>query len=197
MVIETAVRTLSVVEYLGTQSLYPAVDFDGRYKYCCPLHEEDTPSFIVYPATEGDGQNFFCYGCRVGGDIITLKSELEHITVGEAIRALVKGFNFDDHSIRGYAVERLKKLKVIRCRFGPNELALTVGKMVRTYLTDVQYSEPYFSQIQRMLAYFDLCLYRLDIEQANYIYENLHPFLIQQRALYFQQLEKAITAPQS
>jgi len=32
----------------------------------CPFHEEKTASFYVYPAT----RSFYCYGCRVGGDVI-------------------------------------------------------------------------------------------------------------------------------
>ena len=46
---------------------YP-VDFDVRPMVKCPLHVEDTPSFRWYEETN----TFFCFGCRVGGDVIHL-----------------------------------------------------------------------------------------------------------------------------
>lgn len=38
-----------------------------RFKGCCPFHSEETPSFTVYP----DTQSFYCFGCGIGGDVIT------------------------------------------------------------------------------------------------------------------------------
>ena len=34
----------------------------------CPFHDDSSPSFYVYPET----QSFYCFGCQVGGDVITL-----------------------------------------------------------------------------------------------------------------------------
>ena len=57
-----------IVPQLGSYySDYP-VDFDARPVACCPLHDEDTPSFRFYEATN----SFYCFGCRAGGDIINL-----------------------------------------------------------------------------------------------------------------------------
>jgi hypothetical protein len=39
----------------------------------CPFHEENTPSFKVDP----DKQLFYCFGCREGGDVITLVEKLK------------------------------------------------------------------------------------------------------------------------
>ena len=46
---------------------YP-VNFDNDPRACCPLHDEDTPSFRYYEATS----SFYCFGCGRGGDIINL-----------------------------------------------------------------------------------------------------------------------------
>lgn len=48
-------------------SLYP-VNFDIKPVACCPLHDEDTPSFRYYD----DTSSFFCFGCRRGGNVINL-----------------------------------------------------------------------------------------------------------------------------
>lgn len=44
------------------------VDFDLKNTAKCPLHDEDTPSFRHYDETN----TYFCFGCRSGGDIISL-----------------------------------------------------------------------------------------------------------------------------
>lgn len=44
------------------------------YKGRCPIHDDSTPSFVVYPE---QGRGWFCYGCNRGGDVVDLVQELE------------------------------------------------------------------------------------------------------------------------
>ena len=51
----------------------------------CPFHGEKSPSFHVHP----DPDNFFkCFGCGVGGDVITFLRRLENVSFGDAKRML-------------------------------------------------------------------------------------------------------------
>src|ERR1700684_3834248 len=50
----------------------------------CPFHSEKTPSFHVHP----DRGFFKCFGCGVGGDVITFTQKLENLTFGDAVRTL-------------------------------------------------------------------------------------------------------------
>jgi DNA primase len=50
----------------------------------CPLHEEKTASFTVYPAKN----NFHCYGCGANGDAITFLEIKESMTFKAALEAL-------------------------------------------------------------------------------------------------------------
>ncbi len=55
---------------------------------CCPLHQERTPSFVVYTETN----TWRCYGaCSKGGDAISLVRALHGSTFREAVRYLIKG----------------------------------------------------------------------------------------------------------
>jgi len=57
-----------IIPQLGNYfDLYP-VNFDVDPRACCPLHDEDTPSFRFYE----DTSSFYCFGCRKGGNIINL-----------------------------------------------------------------------------------------------------------------------------
>jgi DNA primase catalytic core len=50
----------------------------------CPFHSEKTPSFHVHP----DRGFFKCFGCGVGGDVITFVQKLENVAFGDAVRML-------------------------------------------------------------------------------------------------------------
>ena len=57
-----------IVPQLGSYYAEYEVNFDARPVACCPLHDEDTPSMRYYEETN----TFYCFGCRKGGDVITL-----------------------------------------------------------------------------------------------------------------------------
>ena len=50
----------------------------------CPLHKEKTPSFFVYP-----DNSFYCYGCQVGGDVITLVKSLYGLDFIKSVKWLI------------------------------------------------------------------------------------------------------------
>ncbi len=50
----------------------------------CPFHGEKTPSFTVYP----ENNSFYCFGCGVGGDVITFVKKIEHLDYLDAVKLL-------------------------------------------------------------------------------------------------------------
>ena len=51
---------------------------------CCPFHSERTPSFTVFRNNE----NFYCFGCGAGGDVITFTMKMENVDYMTAIEHL-------------------------------------------------------------------------------------------------------------
>ncbi len=65
----------------------------------CPFHNEKTPSFTVYPETS----SYYCFGCHVGGDVITFIRNIENLDYIDAVKFLadrsgirMPDENFDD-----------------------------------------------------------------------------------------------------
>lgn len=65
----------------------------------CPFHGEKTPSFNIYP----ENGSFYCFGCGVGGDVITFIMKIENLDYIDAVKFLAQraGMNmpedtFDD-----------------------------------------------------------------------------------------------------
>lgn len=52
----------------------------------CPFHNEKTPSFTVYPAT----QSFYCFGCGAGGDAITFVKKIDNLDYLDAVKTLAQ-----------------------------------------------------------------------------------------------------------
>jgi DNA primase len=59
----------------------------GRYlKGLCPFHEEETPSFFVFP----ERGTWRCFGCGRGGDVISFVMERERASFVEAVESLAR-----------------------------------------------------------------------------------------------------------
>lgn len=59
----------------------------NRHDYiCCPFHNEKTPSMRLYD------QSFYCFGCHIGGDVITFVSKLFELSAIEAAKKINTDF---------------------------------------------------------------------------------------------------------
>lgn len=52
----------------------------------CPFHGEKTPSFNVYT----ENGSFYCFGCGVGGDVITFIMKIENLDYVDAVKYLAQ-----------------------------------------------------------------------------------------------------------
>ena len=58
----------------------------SNYNGLCPFHNEKTPSFTVFPAT----QSYYCFGCSEGGDAISFVMRSENLEYAAAVESLAK-----------------------------------------------------------------------------------------------------------
>ena len=60
--------------------------FGNKYRCHCPLHTENTPSCYVYK----NNNSFYCFGCKKGGDVITLIRYLNDCSFIDAIKYILR-----------------------------------------------------------------------------------------------------------
>lgn len=118
-------------------SSYATLKSAGRIKKCCcPFHSEKTPSCVIYPDTE----SFYCFGCGVGGDVITFIMNIEHLSYIEAVRLLAQrsGLPMPEDSNKDdkytYQKKRLYEMNKAAGRFFYNNLNTEKGRLGRDYL---------------------------------------------------------------
>lgn len=63
----------------------------SRFRCCCPVHNERTPSFIVDPSRN----TYHCFGCGIHGNAISFLMEVQQMTYREACRWLAKKYSID------------------------------------------------------------------------------------------------------
>ena len=103
----------------------------------CPFHAEHSPSFNVYP---GNG-SFYCFGCGVGGDVITFLKLAENLDYIEAIKFLAQRAGMTIPEIDYNDSSHKKKLLLYEinresARFYHNILCSQYGIKALNYLRD-------------------------------------------------------------
>ena len=101
----------------------------------CPFHHEKTPSFNVY----AENGSFYCFGCGVGGDVITFIRRIENLDYMEAVRFLAQRAGLqvpEDHVDDGMAKLRARILEINReaARFYHSVLMSEQGAAGLSYL---------------------------------------------------------------
>lgn len=78
-----------IIEVIGSYIKLKRVG--NTYMGLCPFHHEKSPSFAINP----DRQMYKCFGCGVGGNVITFVMEYENYTFPEALRSLAERAGVD------------------------------------------------------------------------------------------------------
>lgn len=102
----------------------------------CPFHSEKTPSFNINSAK----QLFYCFGCGVGGDVITFIMKIENLSYAEAVAFLAEQVGMDlppedDYESKTSSLrKRILEMNRLAARFYHAKLLSGEGKQALEYL---------------------------------------------------------------
>jgi DNA primase len=108
----------------------------------CPFHGEKTPSFNLYP----ENNSFYCFGCGVGGDVITFIKRIENLDYMDAIKFLANrsGMQMPEETKNDRtAYLRMRILEANReaARFFHAQLSTPAGKIALEYYRGRGYTD--------------------------------------------------------
>ena len=93
-------------DIVSTISRYVTLTRRGNnYWACCPFHMEKTPSMSI----KEDGQFFKCFGCGVGGNVISFIMGIENVDFFQAIEILCKNAGIELPSLEENSEMKEKK----------------------------------------------------------------------------------------
>lgn len=108
----------------------------NTYSCCCPFHSEKTPSCHFYPSSN----SFYCFGCHMGGSVVTFVKEIEHLDFMDAVKFLAEraGMPLPDDTDDKSAQKRRRMLEMNKAagRFFHEQLLSPEGKAGLDYLTN-------------------------------------------------------------
>jgi DNA primase len=87
--VREVVERASIVEVVS--EYVPLRRSGANYLGLCPFHAEKTPSFNVNPARE----IFHCFGCGVGGNVISFVMKIEGLSFPESVKLLARKTGVD------------------------------------------------------------------------------------------------------
>ena len=117
----------------------------SSYTGLCPFHNEKSPSFSV----SGQRQLYHCFGCGVGGNVITFVMEYENMTFLEAVKMLGEragvalpetSMSEEDRKERGIR-DRLLEINKIAATYYYRQLRSENGKAGLAYLKKRELSD--------------------------------------------------------
>ena len=101
----------------------------NTYSCCCPFHSEKTPSCHFYTSPD---PHFYCYGCHVGGDVITFIMQIEHLDYINAVNFLAEraGMSLPEDRDDKSAQKRMRIYEMNKAagKFFHEQLKSPVGK---------------------------------------------------------------------
>ena len=107
----------------------------NTYSCCCPFHSEKTPSCHFYP----NNNSFYCFGCHIGGTVITFVKEIERLDFQEAVKFLAEraGMALPDDKDDKSAQKRRRLFEMNKAagKFFHERLFAPEGKVGLDYLT--------------------------------------------------------------
>ncbi len=101
---------LDIVEVIS--AYVPLKKAGHNYKGLCPFHGEKTPSFVVFPDTQG----WHCFGaCATGGDVFSFVMKRENLDFGEALAFLADkaGVELKPREDAGPEESKLERLRAL------------------------------------------------------------------------------------
>lgn len=124
-------------DILSVAESYVQLKHTGNtYSCCCPFHSEKTPSCHFYT---GADPHFYCYGCHMGGDVITFIMQIERLDYVNAVKFLAEraGMPLPDDRSDGSADKRRRLYDMNKAagKFFHEQLFAPDGKAGLDYLT--------------------------------------------------------------
>lgn len=139
---------ISLLELIKSHGMEPKTDTAGRYKMKCPIHNENTASFTIYP-----NNSYFCFGCSSGGGVLKFMMDYEHLTYDEVIDRY-RG-DVDVVSDKFFADTLVKNLN--KSNFNVFKYKKDTQYQLGIYLRDLMYRD------SSKLAKINECFYEMDI----------------------------------
>lgn len=190
--IECILKEKKITDFLSDRNIYSTKSYANKVVYRCPIHAGDNdPSFIVY--TNDIYQNYYCYGCGVGGNIINLMSDVDNISLRQAAYNLIQGIDIKEQDVLRSVVKAMNDGIIVDHRQELGSLFLKINRVCYNYLKDIDFDKQEFLFFEQIFGKIDEIVKNKNMSLLEQIYIFLTNRGIHLRKIrYFKEKEKKI-----
>jgi hypothetical protein len=160
----------TVVGYLESKGYGPKSSLGHRLKYCCPIHDEKTPSFYVF--THKEYQYYHCFGCKAHGDVINLVAAMESLSIKEAIGRLARGLSIDAEDATDRLADEIEDAYE-KTDLTIEDIALRLSRSVYGYLESTGFDPIEVALMEKVLQKTDRMVVALDLHDLQESYDKI------------------------
>lgn len=172
--VEQICKKYKITDYLASKGIQPTNRQEHRIAYCCPLHDDKHPSFMVY-WDENICENYFCFGCNRSGNLVSLYAALEHLSWEQVIEVLGRGISVSSDHRLDVTIEELKKqietknIDNAKNFFG--EISLQVSCMGFNHMNRTNFDVEERDLLEKLYKKIDDMVDRLDVNGLKVAYD--------------------------
>jgi DNA primase len=190
--IQKILEERKITDFLNSRGIFPAKQHEDRWTYRCPIHKGDNdPSFVVYLKSDKDYQNYHCFSCHSGISIINLLSDMDNISISQAVRQLAVGLDIKDEDILMSIIKDLEKNKFLTSS-NIDELSLKINRACYDYLNEVNFNEEEIEFFDNIFKMTDKAAMDNDLETLTEMYNILLDKGIQKRIEIYQNKQEKL-----
>lgn len=166
-----------IVEYLSSNNINYEYNYENKYMYVCPLHKDSKPSLVVY--SDGEYDNFYCFGCKKSGDVIAMHAFLQGKSWGAAFKEFGGTVNVDNLQELNFLVDKLKRdstKEISEDRKAKNfmsELSFLVSLMGARHIENTNYDKGEIEFLEKIYKVVDKVIKANNISELIKIYNFL------------------------
>jgi hypothetical protein len=148
-----------ICDYLDARGISPSKGGSGGDKtlYSCPFpnHNDSTPSFYVF---HNEYDRFMCFGCNQQGDIINLISQMEGLSLKQAISRLAKKAGIDESSIIDRIISDISASSIGDL----SDIVIRLNLLCLSTIQDIDFEPKYVQQIDKAFEKVDMLMRTMD-----------------------------------
>jgi DNA primase len=130
----------------------------------------------VYTDEEGY-ENFYCFGCRASGTVISLHAALEKISWGKAAAFLSDGLDVSMDGELDFTIQEYEKSQKLKSAAGIKDafvdIVLKISNLGYIFMKATNYDEDELKFLEKLYHGVDQCVWEMDLETLEQVYQFL------------------------
>jgi DNA primase len=174
-VIENIRSTNKIVNFLSSEGINYEYQYKGKYMYVCPFpdHNDNNPSLAVYDSGEYD--NFYCFGCKRSGDVVSLNAQLKNIPWHQSVKFFGGDLDINKNDELNFIIGKIRKESEEESMKNASDMmydiSLEVSLLGYNYLERVEFDDEEAIFLDKLYQEIDKLILSENIDSLCKIYE--------------------------